>query len=330
MTIFLDRVIDQGGGGKAASGGFFHVSFRSGSRAMGSCALSSHDYITREGEYGSEGSLEYGGVDQDAEARIVERDPALYIESDHLPTWAEGDARAFWDAADLYERANGRLYISADYALPAAFGEDEWIELAQGFAKELTSEKHLPYTLAIHAGLDADGHAHNPHAHLMISERQNDGIARSREQWFRRADSDDPARGGAPKSRTFHGRAWVERAREQWARRLNEEFERKGSPERVDHRSYERQGVDREPGTHIGPSAAYRFDRGEASDRLEQAASTIDDRDRLDALDREIASLETERGGLAHQLERIEQYPMSRDAGGSGGVDRDDDASWGR
>ena len=85
--------------------------------------MSSHDYITREGEYVSEGSSEYDGFDQDGEARTVERDPALYTESDHLPTWAEDDARAFWDAADLYERANGRLYISAHYALPAAFGE---------------------------------------------------------------------------------------------------------------------------------------------------------------------------------------------------------------
>ena len=296
---------------------------------MGSCALSSHDYITREGEYGSQGSLDYDGSDQDEEARTVERDPALYTESDHLPAWAEGAARAFWDAADLNERANGRLYISADYALPAAFDDDEWIELAQGFAKELTDEQHLPYTLAIHAGRDADGRAHNPHAHLMLSERQNDGIERPREQWFRRADSQNPARGGAPKSRTFHGRAWVEAARERWARRLNEAFERKGAPERVDHRSYERQGIDREPGTHIGPSAAYRIDRGEVSDRLEQAASTIDDRDRLDALEREIASLETERGGLAHQLERIAQYP-SRDGDVSGGADRDDDASRGR
>jgi hypothetical protein len=37
------------GGGKASSGGSsFHVSFRSGSRGMGSCAGASHDYITRE------------------------------------------------------------------------------------------------------------------------------------------------------------------------------------------------------------------------------------------------------------------------------------------
>ena len=55
MTKWLDRTIAPPGGGRAASGGsFYHVSFRSGSRAMGSCALSAHDYITREGEYGPE------------------------------------------------------------------------------------------------------------------------------------------------------------------------------------------------------------------------------------------------------------------------------------
>ena len=72
--------------------------------------------------------------------------------------------------------------------------------------------------------------------------------------------------------------------------------------------------------THIGTASLCRLpdDRGEASDRLEQAASTIDDRDRLDALEREIAGLETERGGLAHQVERLEQYPVSRDGDVSG------------
>ena len=35
-----------------------------------------------------------------------------------MPAWAEDDPREYWDAADLYERANGRLYVSADFALP--------------------------------------------------------------------------------------------------------------------------------------------------------------------------------------------------------------------
>jgi hypothetical protein len=52
MDIF-DRHIAPPGGGPAASGGiFYHVSFRSGSRATGASAKSAHNYIAREGEYG--------------------------------------------------------------------------------------------------------------------------------------------------------------------------------------------------------------------------------------------------------------------------------------
>ena len=118
----------------------------------------------------------------------TERDPAVYTESDHMPSWAQDDPREYWDAADLYERANGRLYVSADFALPRDLSTEDQVALARSFAQELTAEERLPYTLAIHAGRDADGREHNPHAHLMISERQNDGIERSKEQWFRRAN----------------------------------------------------------------------------------------------------------------------------------------------
>jgi hypothetical protein len=165
-----------------------------------------------------------------------------------MPGWTEDEAADYWDATDLYERANGRLYISADFALPRELDSDDQIALAHAFAQELTGHEQLPYTLAIHAGRDTDGREHNPHAHIMISERQNDGIARPREQWFRRANPTDPGRGGAPKSRTFHGHEWMEKARERWASLVNEKLRECGRAERVDHRSYERQGIDREPG----------------------------------------------------------------------------------
>ena len=65
---------------------------------------------------------------------------------------------------------------------------------AREFASKLTSAggERLPYTLAVHRG-----HGENPHAHLMISERANDGIERSREQWFRRYNAKAPEKGGA-------------------------------------------------------------------------------------------------------------------------------------
>jgi hypothetical protein len=228
-----------------------------------------------------------------------------------MPSWAEDDPREYWDAADLQERANGRLYISADFALPRDLSEEDQAALASAFAQELTAEEQLPHTLAIHAGKDADGNDHNPHAHLMISERQNDGIERSKEDWFRRADRKEPEGGGAPKSRTFHGREWMENARERWAELTNETLRRAGRAERVDHRSYARQGIDREPGEHYGPGAAHIELRGERHDRLEREVERGDLRTRVDGLDRQLEVL------LAERTRTIEHARAAHEIDGS-------------
>jgi hypothetical protein len=313
MDIF-DRHVAPPGGGRAGGGGsFYHVSFRSGSRATGASAKSAHNYIVREGEYGGE-----------------DRDPVVYTESDHMPAWATGDPASYWEGADLYERANGRLYVSADFALPRGLSTEDQVALAHSFARELTSEERLPYTLAIHAGQSRDGDEQNPHAHLMISERKNDGVERDREQWFSRANPGDPSRGGAAKSRTFHGRAWVESARERWAELTNQTLARVGRDERVDHRSYERQGVDREPGRHFGPAAAHMVGRGGDHDRLESAAAVVGAGERLASIDREIAALETARSLLAHAAE--ERQGLAGGSSGSKASSRsvEDDLSRGR
>lgn len=300
-------------GGAPARGGVYHLSFRSGSRAGGASGRAAYEYVTREDTYG----------DRDL-------DPAIYTESDHMPSWAEEDAAEYWDAADLYERANGRLYVSADFALPLGLSAEDQVELARDFAHELTDEEALPYTLAIHAGRDENGEEHNPHAHLMFSERQNDGIARARDQWFSRANSAHPERGGAPKSRTFHGSAWVEQARDRWASLTNEKLAEAGRPERVDHRSYARQGIDREPGEHYGPSAAYMVGRGDDHERVESASSVVDDEEALRRVDRQITELEAERKAILDHGLPDEREPEPRDyshshRGGPGG-----DSSWER
>jgi MobA/MobL family len=311
----LDRRLDFPNGGHARGGsGCFHLSFRSGSRGGGACASSAYAYISRTGEY--------SGPD---------RDEAIYEESGHMPSWAADDAAEYWDAADLHERANGRLYVSADFALPLDLDREDQIVLARAFVAELTDEEKLPYTLAIHAGLDADGEEHNPHAHLMFSERQNDGIERERDLWFRRADPEHSEQGGAPKSRSVHGREWVEHARERWAELTNAALARSGRTARVDHRSYERQGIDREPGQHYGPSALHLIDRGHQSERLERAADVADRDEVIQAIELEIIKLETARENLVrYGLPDEERPPEARDDSHSSGPDRSDDTSPGR
>ena len=260
----------------------YHLSVRPGTRAKGSVAARKSDYIQRENQY--------------------ERQPdrCLYQESGNMPEWADS-ARDYWKAADDNERANGRLYLEVEVALPRELEQQEQIELAKEFAREVTEENTLPYTLAVHEGRGRDGRGDNPHAHLMISERQNDGLERDEERWFKRANSQEPELGGAPKSREFHGSQKIEHLRERWADDLNgalerhheREYERaheqgyertrdhgqdhthahdrgdtqEREPGYVDHRSNERQGIERAPGIHLGPGVYAALEKGREPER---------------------------------------------------------------
>jgi hypothetical protein len=298
-------------GRPAASGpsGTIHLSFRSGSRGSGASASAAFDYVSRSGQF---------------EER--ELDEALHVESDHMPAWAVDALEEYWDAADLFERANGRLYVSADFALPRGLELADQIALARAFAHELTDAERLPYTLAIHAGRDASGAEHNPHAHILISERKNDGIVRDRTQWFGRANSADPARGGAPKTRSLHGEPWMERARSRWAALTNEMLASRGRPERVDHRSYARQGIEREPGRHFGPAAAHLLEKGRPHERVMQSADVDDRHVQLDGIDSTIAALERERASLL-ESEARERGSQSGGSTGSRSAERTEDQS---
>ena len=278
----------------------FHLKMSVGSRAGGQSAVAKADYIEREGRY-----------EQD-------REELEHRESDNMPEWAEEDPRSYWEAADEYERANGRLYREVQFALPKELNEGQRRELASGFARRLTEGERLPYTLAIHRG---DGE--NPHAHLMFSERSNDGTRRSREQWFRRANRSEPEKGGARKSRVAVPQAWLEQTREAWAREANEALERAGCGQRIDHRSLaslrdeaERSGdleraaeLSREPNVHLGPEAYRAGDleqagRGEAAAGGKLEASRV--LARAERVEKDNEALRQERDGLIDRIkERI-------------------------
>ena len=71
----------------------------------------------------------------------------------------------------------------------------------------------------------------------------------------------------AKKNRTWNDRQNVEIWRQQWAAAQNRELERKGLHIRVNHESYERQGLDREATVHLGHEAAAMERRGLRTER---------------------------------------------------------------
>ena len=271
----------------------FHLKASFGSRAGGQSASAKADYIEREGRY-------------DADRSELE-----HSESGNMPEWAEDAPRAYWEAADEHERANGRLYSEVQFALPVELDKRERRELGLEFAQSLTARERLPYTLAIHRGVsDKPGKPDNPHCHLMFSERGNDGIERRVEQWFRRYNAKAPEKGGARKSRAAKAGDWLSKTRESWEREANRALERAGRGERIDHRSLgerreeaNRAGdleraaeLSREPNVHLGPER-YRTLRGGASETVRRARG----------VERRNAAAGSERDADRRQVERLEQ-----------------------
>ena len=166
----------------------FHLKASFGSRAGGQSASAKSDYIEREGRYEKDG------------------EELEHKEHGNMPEWAEDDPGKYWEAADEHERANGRLYSEVQFALPKELNEDERREAASSFAERLTGGERLPYTLAIHRG-GANGE--NPHAHLMFSERGNDGIERRRGAVVQAPQREGPGEGGGAEVTGGQGRGLV-------------------------------------------------------------------------------------------------------------------------
>ena len=288
----------------------FHLTVKTGSLLGGQSARAKADYIEREGKYKR----------QD--------DELAHRESENMPEWAEDDQRSYWKAADEHERVNGRLFREVEFALPRELNEGDQVELAREFASKLTSTggERLPYTLTVHRGK-----GENPHAHLMISERANDGIERSREQWFKRYNSKESEKGGGRKSMATRPKDWLEQTRKDWADHANQALARAGSRERITGASLERQYRDaleagdereaarleyREPGVHIGPHNVARAERGVTLERPAPARA-VEDRnpefksDRADVREME-GSLEQLWGEIAEVARKLAAYVRAR------------------
>ena len=281
----------------------YHLSTSVGSRTGGQSAAAKDDYIQREGRYGGDpGEVEHA-------------------ESGHMPEWAEEDPHAYWEAADLYERANGRLFREVMFALPKELTGVGRVEAAREFAHFLTGQDRLPYTLAIHRGRSQDpDKADNPHCHLVISERSNDGLERGAESWFRRYNGPAPERGGARKCSTS-SREWLQSTREAWAEHANRALAGAGSGERVDHRTLAAQReealergdgeaaakLDREPGVHLGP-ARFMEMKGQGTELGKRARAARRRNRRLRELRQEVKGLEQK---IARMRESVKEQGRS-------------------
>ena len=142
-------------------------------------------YITRTAQYANR---------NDHENEVVE-----YVKSGNMPSFCVDRPDQFWEAAELYERKNGRTATSLVLALPKELSVEQRIELVEKIVEQFTGEYNFPYTLAIHNHPSEITGEDQPHLHLMYSERSADEHDRTADQFFKRYNDKHPERGGAQK-----------------------------------------------------------------------------------------------------------------------------------
>ncbi|MEL7115551.1 MAG: MobA/MobL family protein, partial [Pseudomonadota bacterium] len=162
--------------------------------------------------------------------------------AEHMPVEPQ-EARTWLNREEAADRKNARVIDKIRLALPRELDEEQRAKLVVDFARDLTQNR-TPWYAAIHqSGKDA----HNPHCHLVIRDRDIE----SGKRVIKLSDSArDRAKVG------LQGSA-ADMVRERWETYANRALERAGHEMRIDRRSLEAQGIDREPTIHIGPRAQH-------------------------------------------------------------------------
>jgi ATP-dependent exoDNAse (exonuclease V) alpha subunit len=221
------------------------------------------------------------------------------VAPDDAPAWAR-DRAQLWNAAELAEtRKNSTVAREIEVALPTEISPQHRRELACALAHEIAARHRCAVDLAIHAPARRSDER-NHHAHLLMTTRRfnADGLTE------KTRELDDLKTGE------------VTRWRERWATLVNEHLAEHGHTDRVDHRSLEAQGLDRDPTFHKGPAVTAIERRGEIARVTERVHEEVTERLRRAT---ELGRLERESNELARSIidtsTQLEVALDSRDTG---------------
>jgi len=238
------------------------------------------------------------------------------------PDGIGAERNALWDAAELSEkRKDARTAREWIVALPSELNAEQRSSLTRDFAQALVERYGVAVDLAIHAP-DREGDNRNYHAHILTTTRQvhrgPDGdlvfgdkahieLSDSALRAIRDATIAGPWRPGD----RYGAVDQVQAVRELWEHTANTALERAGVDARIDARSLQAQGIDREATQHLGPAASEMERRGKPSDRGDgnrEVAIRNAERARLSA---EIVDLQAERRRLERREAARQEFAQS-------------------
>jgi hypothetical protein len=194
-----------------------------------------------------------------------------------LPTNAPrefADRSTLWNAVEKIEKAsNAQLARDIEVSLPVELTREQNIKLIREYVQRNFVDAGMCADVCVH-----DKNNGNPHAHIMLTMRpfNEDGSWGTKQKKEYILDE-----GGAKiydkskrqyQCRSVPSTDWNERTKAEewraaWAEIVNGYLEKNGFTERIDHRSYERQGVEQIPTVHLGVAVTQMERRGIVTDR---------------------------------------------------------------
>ena len=249
----------------------YHLSMKIISRSSGYSAVASAAYRSGSLMLDERTGLTHDYTRKSGVAEAVILTPAT------APAWCTNRAE-LWNAVEKAERRkNSQLAREIELAIPHELPQDAARETVLAFVRENFVSQGMIADVAFHH-MDKT----NPHAHIMLTTR-----------------AVGPA-GFGGKVRDWNDRTHAETWRASWADHANRALANAGYQEEIDHRSYERQGLEKTPGIHLGKSACAMETRGIETERGEQNRLI----NRLN-LEIQISRTELRNGGLTEPARRV-------------------------
>ena len=236
----------------------FHLTATQIKRSEGQSVIASAAYRSGEKLHS-----EYYGEDSDYSRKKGVISSEILLPSHAPPEYA--DRETLWNAVEKVERGkNAQLAYSFEISLQNEFSLEENMALARQFLQEQFVSRGMTVDVSFHEPEREEGGTPNPHFHFLcpIRPMNPDGTWGFKQHRVYRLDKD------GNRIRDENGKYlfdavpttdWgspetLEHWRKTWADMCNAKFAEKGLDVRIDHRSYERQGVDLLPSVHEGPA----------------------------------------------------------------------------
>ena len=246
----------------------YHCSIKIVSRGKGKSAVAAAAY--RSGE---KLTNEWDGLTHDYTKKggVVHSEILLPA---HAPP-AFSDRSTLWNSVELSEKSNNaQLAREVEIALPVELSREEQTRLVREYCSSQFVSKGMIADFNLH-----DTGGGNPHAHILLTMRPLD----EKGAWLPKSKKEYVLDENGEKIRLPSGRYktrkvdlvdWNNREnaevwRRAWADLANDFLAQNNRPERIDHRSYERQGIEQIPTVHVGVSATQMEKKGIVTERGE-------------------------------------------------------------